>query len=133
MLVDWERQPRWMGDADRVEVSAGLREGAGVRLSVRTRILGVPAFTEPIEVAGWAPPERLEVRHGGPVTGSGAWALEGIDTGTRLTWTEDVRLAVPVIGEFAARLYAPVMRWLMGRTLAALRRYLIALGPSQGA
>ena len=132
VLVDWEGQPRWMGDADRVEVAAGPREGAGVRLWVRTRMFGVPAFTEPIEVTGWVPPERLEVRHGGPVAGSGAWALEAIEAGTRLTWTEDVRLAVAWGGELAARLYAPVMRWLMDRTLADLRRYIVALGPGGG-
>jgi hypothetical protein len=130
VLVDWERQPRWMGDAARVEVASVNRDGVGVRLEVRTRILGVPAFTEPIEVTGWAPPVRLEVRHGGPVAGSGTWTLDAVEGGSRLTWTEDVRLAVPVVGTIAALLYAPVMRWLMGRTLRDLRRYVIAFGPA---
>jgi uncharacterized protein YndB with AHSA1/START domain len=132
VLVQWESQPRWMGDADRVEVVSAAREGVGVRLGVRTRILGVPAFTEPIEVTGWAPPARLEVRHGGPVAGSGAWTLEPVDGGSHLTWTEEARLAVPVLGEFAAWLYAPVLRWFMGRALRDLRRYVIALGPAGG-
>src|SRR5580765_7747786 len=59
VLVDWERQADWMLDADRVEVVSDLREGVGVRLAVRTRLLGVPTFTEPMEVTVWEPPRRL--------------------------------------------------------------------------
>ena len=44
-----------MLDADRVEVVSAHREGVGVRLAVRTRILRLPAFTEPMEVIGWEP------------------------------------------------------------------------------
>jgi hypothetical protein len=130
VLVDWEAQPRWMGEAERVRVVSELREGVGVRLGVRTRILGVALFTEPIEVTGWTPRASLEVRHGGPVAGWGSWTLHPLGGGTRLTWTEDVRLALPVVGGAAARFYAPAMRWLMGRTLRDLRRYVIALGPA---
>jgi len=64
-LLVWERQADWMLDADRVEVVGGLREGVGVRLAVRTRILGLPAFAEPMEVVGWDPPRALRLRHGG--------------------------------------------------------------------
>ena len=46
-----------MLDADRVEVVSAHREGLGVRLAVRTRLLGLPAFTEPMEVIGWEPPD----------------------------------------------------------------------------
>ena len=41
ILLAWERQADWMLDADRVEVVSQEREGVGVRLAVRTRILGV--------------------------------------------------------------------------------------------
>ncbi len=44
-------------------------------------------------------------------------------------WIEDIRLAVPVVGELAAALYRPVMRMLMGRAMDGLRRYVIATGP----
>jgi hypothetical protein len=49
VLMDWERQADWMLDADSVTVVSEQREGVGVRLAVRTRILGIPAFTEPME------------------------------------------------------------------------------------
>jgi hypothetical protein len=52
-----------------------------------------------------------------------------VEGGTRFTWTEDIRLAVPVVGELAARCYRPVMRMLMGRAMEGLRRYVIAIGP----
>jgi uncharacterized protein YndB with AHSA1/START domain len=131
VLTDWERQADWMLDADRVEVVSAQREGVGVRLAVKTRIAGVPAFVEPMEVTRWDPPHRIYIRHGSLVAGDGAWGLAPVLGGTRFTWTEDVRLRVPVIGEVAALAYRPVMRTLMGRAMQGLRRYVIATGPAR--
>ena len=130
IAVDWERQPDWMLDADRVEVVSERRKGVGVRLRVRTRILGVPAFTEPMEVAEWDPPRRLVLRHGAIVHGRGTWLFVPQPDGTRFVWVEDVRLAVPVVGELAARIYAPVLRRLMARAAARLRHRVIHGGPA---
>ena len=125
VLTAWEGQADWMRDADRVRVLGERREGVGVRLAVRTRLFGVPAFTEPMEVTAWDPPRSLSIRHGGPVRGEGTWSLGARGDGTTsFTWTEDVRLAFPVVGEVAAWCYRPVMRWLMGRAQADLRRRL---------
>jgi carbon monoxide dehydrogenase subunit G len=131
VLMDWERQADWMLDADSVTVVSDEREGVGVRLAVRTRILGIPAFTEPMEVTGWDAPRRLEIRHGSLVAGTGTWVLEPVDGGTRFTWREDIRLAVPAVGGLAARLYRPVMRVLMGRAMDGLRAHLVATGPAR--
>ena len=130
-LTDWERQADWMLDADRVTVVSAQREGIGVRLVVKTRIAGIPAFAEPMEVIGWEPPNRLSIRHGGAVVGTGVWALDAVPGGTRFTWVEDVRLRAPLVGELAARWYAPVMRRLMIRALQGLRGQLIAIGPGR--
>jgi hypothetical protein len=129
VLVDWERQAAWMVDADRVDVTSPHREGEGVTLAVRTRVLGVPAFTEPIQVVVWDPPRLLAVRHGGPVSGTGTWSLDGVEGGTRFRWSEELRLAAPVVGGFVATLYAPVLGLLMDRAMEGLRRYVIAAGP----
>ena len=129
VLVDWERQADWLRDADRVEVTSPQREGPGVTLAVRTRLFGIPAFVEPIEVVGWDPPRVLSIRHGGPVAGTGRWMLEPVEGGTRFAWVEEVRLEVPVVGELAASVYAPILGVLMGRAMEGLRRYLIAAGP----
>jgi uncharacterized protein YndB with AHSA1/START domain len=131
VLMDWERQADWMLDADRVTVVSQEREGVGVRLAVKTRLFGVPAFTEPMEVTRWEPPSHLVMRHGSLVTGTGAWHLTPVPEGTRFVWSEDIRLRVPVVGELAARCYAPVMRWLMGRAQEGLRRHVIARGPAR--
>jgi carbon monoxide dehydrogenase subunit G len=128
VLMDWERQADWMLDADSVRVVSAHREGVGVNLAVRTRVFGIPAFTEPMEVTGWDPPRELRIRHGGPVQGEGTWRLDPTDEGTRFVWVEDIRLRVP-LGELAARLYAPVMRVLMSRAMAGLRAHVIASGP----
>jgi hypothetical protein len=120
-----------MLDADRVEVVSQEREGVGVRLAVRTRILGLPAFTEAMEVIGWEPPRRLVLRHGGLVAGEGTWTLTPEPGGTRFDWTEDIRLRIPVVGGAAAWLYAPVLRWLMARGARGLREAVIASGPSR--
>ncbi|MDH4111103.1 MAG: SRPBCC family protein [Actinomycetota bacterium] len=130
VLLDWERQADWMLDADSVTVVSEQREGPGVRLAVRTRIFGIPAFTEPMEVTEWDPPYRLEIRHGSVVSGTGTWLLAPIEGGTRFTWREEIRLAVPVIGELAAAVYSPIMRVLMVRAMQGLRSYLIAAGPA---
>ena len=129
VLVDWERQAEWMLDADRVEVVSAHREGVGVRLAVKTRLFGVPAFTEPMEVTAWEPPRRLHIRHGSVVSGAGVWELDDVDGGTRFRWSEDIALHVPLVGELAARAYRPVLRMLMSRAQRSLRAYLIAIGP----
>ena len=131
VLIDWERQADWMFDADRVDVVSAHREGVGVRLAVKTRLFGVPAFTEPIEVAAWEPPRRLQIRHGSLVSGTGVWELDAVDGGTRFRWSEDIALHVPFVGELAARAYRPVMRMLMSRAQRSLRDYIIAIGPAR--
>jgi uncharacterized protein YndB with AHSA1/START domain len=132
VLLAWERQADWMLDADRVEVVGERREGVGVRLAVQTRILGIPAFTDRMAVVGWDPPHRLVLRHGTIVVGEGTWVLEPEPGGTRFVWIEDVRLRAPVVGELAALAYAPLLRRLMRRSSAGLRRRLIDGGPSHG-
>ena len=128
VLTDWEAQARWMRDADGVQVVSPHRTGVGVRLAVKTRLFGMPAFTEPLEVTTWDPPRSLTIRHGGPVRGTGTWTLRPAeDPGTTsFTWVEDVRLAVPFVGRALAALYGPVLVILMGRGQMDLRRRVAA-------
>ena len=125
-LTRWEDQARWMKDADRVDVLTTRREGPGVRLAVRTRVFGVPAFTEELEVTAWEPPTRLEIAHRSFLRGTGIWTFEGDGTGTTFTWVEDVGVPVPVLGELALLVYRPFLRALMRSALRGLRRYVIA-------
>ena len=131
MLVDWERQADWMRDADRVEVLTSHREGVGVTVDVRTRVFGVPVFTERLEVLDWDPPGRLVIAHRRFIGGTGTWTLEPADGGTRFTWSEDISLPVPVLGELALRVYRPFMRYLMGSAMEGLRAFIVATGPAR--
>jgi hypothetical protein len=133
-LLIWEEQARWMRDADAVRVLTSRREGVGVRVAVRTRVLNVPLFTEQLEVAVWDPPRRLVMAHRSFVHGVGEWRLGPADHGSRFTWTEDLSLPVPILGELALRLYRPFMRHLMRGALEGLRRLLAEPGsPSPSA
>jgi len=123
-LLAWERQPTWMQDAARVRVLTSHREGNGVRVAVKTRVLGIPLFTETLEVVTWDPPRRLRLAHRGLVRGIGEWALEPTGAGSRFRWMEDVRLPMPVLGEVALMIYRPIMRRLMRRSLGEFRMQL---------
>ncbi len=127
--MNWERQADWMRDADRVEVRTPHREGVGVRIAVKTRVLHLPLFTETLEVIVWEPPSRLVMAHRSFIRGTGEWRLTPVDDGTRFDWLEDLSLPVPLLGELALHLYRPFMRLLMGSALADLRAFVIALGP----
>jgi len=132
-LLDWERQAEWMRDADRVEVVSPHREGVGVVVAVKTRVLNVPLFTERLEVVDWEPPTRLRLAHGGFIHGFGDWRLvpvaRGNERGTRFTWEEDISLPVPGLGELALAAYKPFMRILMRGALDNLRRTLSSAEP----
>ena len=122
-LVDWDRQAEWIVDADDVRVVGRQREGVGVRVAVRTRVLNVPLFTEVLEVLRWEPPTLLQVVHTGVVAGAAEWRLEPVDdAATRFVWREDLRFRsrAPALGELALRVYAPVLRRLMRRSIAVL-------------
>jgi len=123
-LIEWERQADWMRDADSVRVLSATREGVGVRLAVKTRVLNVPMFTEILEVIAWEPPSRLAMAHRSFIRGTGEWTLEPDAVGSRWRWTERLSLPVPVLGELALRVYRPFMRHLMRRASQGFRQSL---------
>ena len=123
ILMRWEDQARWMKDADSVCVISAQREGVGTMIAVRTRVFNVPLFTERLEVTVWEPPRRLVMAHRSFVHGSGTWGFEEVDGATRFTWTEDLSLPVPLLGEFALLVYRPFMRHLMRGALANLQAF----------
>jgi hypothetical protein len=59
------------------------------------------------------------------VVGWGEWLFEPIGEGrTRFTWKEEIRMRSPVPGEIALRLYGPIQRWMLRRSLGNLTRVL---------
>lgn len=120
-LADWERQAAWMPDVAWMRLVSRERE-LGARLQVRTRIFGVPAVTDLLVVTGWRPPERMEIEHRGLVTGRGVWDLSVEGDGTRFTWTEEMSMPPPWLGELAMRVYAPFQALMLRRSLSNLKR-----------
>lgn len=124
ILARWEDQAKWMKDADSVTVTSPNREGVGVRLAVKTRVLNIPLFTEQLEVIAWEPPTRMLMAHRSFIGGVGEWAFATAGEGkTRFTWREDISLPVPVLGELALQVYKPFMRYLMRGALAGLQEF----------
>lgn len=121
VLSDWERQATWMPDVAWIRLLGPERE-LGARVAVRTRVFGIPAATDLLTVTAWEPPRRLAVDHAGVVKGWGEWRLEPADGGTRFTWTDELRLFPPVLGDLALFLYSPVQRWMLRRSIRNLRR-----------
>jgi hypothetical protein len=84
-------------------------------------VLGLPLFTERLDVVVWEPPRRLVVAHRGFVRGTGEWTLRPAGSGSRFRWSEDLSLSPPALGRLALTAYRPFMRWLMRRSAANLR------------
>jgi len=118
----WEDQSGWIRDAVWVRVLTPEREGVGVRVRVLNRVLLVPVFTEQLEVTGWEPSRRIVMAHRSFVGGTGVWSLEATDGGTRFTWTEELSLPIPLLGELALLVYRPFLRRVMRSSLANLQR-----------
>ncbi len=128
LLADWESQPEWMQDARSVTVTSPHREGVGVTIRVPTDIAFGVVVTDTMEVTGWAPQQRIAVRHTGKVIrGHGAFELhptrlpDGRE-GTLFTWWEEVDAPFGRLGDRAAQLL--VMPWVsrvFRRSLRALR------------
>jgi uncharacterized protein YndB with AHSA1/START domain len=126
VLADWERQADWMPDVAWMRVTGSERE-AGARVLARTRVLGVPATTDVLEVLVWDPPSVLRVAHRGFVTGWGEWRLEAAAGGTtRFVWDEHLRLPLGALGEFGLWVYGPVQRAMVRRSLRNLAALLAA-------
>jgi carbon monoxide dehydrogenase subunit G len=120
VLADWERQADWMPDVAWMRVTGPTRE-LGARILARTRVLGVPATTDVLEVVVWDPPRLLRVAHRGFVTGWGEWRLVAGQGGTTLfIWDEHLTLPLGPLGELALQVYAPVQRAMLRRSLRNL-------------
>ena len=122
----WEAQSQWIRDAVWVRLLTRERTGAGARVEVMNRVLHVPLFTEQLEVVGWDPPHRMVMAHRSFVRGTGTWSLEPVDGSTMFTWTEELSLPIPILGELALLVYRPFLRRSMRGSLANLQRLISA-------
>jgi hypothetical protein len=122
----WQEQSRWIRDAVWVRLLTTEHAGVGTRIEVKNRVLHVPLFTEQLEVVRWEPPRRMVMAHRSFVRGTGTWSLEPADGSTMFTWTEELSLPIPILGELALLVYRPFLRRLMRGSLANLQRLISA-------
>ena len=127
-LADWRRYPSWMPDVAWVRRLDDGPEGEGMRLAVRTKVLGLPLVTDELVITRWEPGRLMRIDHLGLVRGWGEWRLEPAEGGTRFTWIEELRMPPPVLGQLGLFLYSPVLRWTFGRSVRNLRRIVEAAG-----
>ncbi|HET9186870.1 MAG TPA: SRPBCC family protein [Acidothermaceae bacterium] len=110
-LVDWPTHRQWMV-LTKVESTTEDREGVGAGIVGVTGI-GPVAFQDPMTVTAWQPPPapvaRCEVAHMGRIVrGAGAFEVEETPTGSRVVWSEWVRLPFGLLGDVGWLAVKPV-------------------------
>lgn len=121
ILADWERQASWMPDVAWIRV-LGPERALGAEVQVRMKVFGVPLATDLLRVTAWEPPRLLAIHHAGVVTGVAEWRLEPAEGGTRFTWSEEVRMPPPILGDLSLLLYSPFQRLMLRRSMRNLQR-----------
>ena len=120
-LADIRSHTEWMADAESIEFTSPTTEGLGTTFDCRTAI-GPVRVLDRMEVTEWEEGRALGVRHVGVVTGSGRFALEPDEDGTRLTWEEELSFPVWLGGRVAGIIPAQVLRAVWIANLRRLRR-----------
>ncbi len=113
-LVDWPSHQEWMV-LTKVESTTEDEQGVGAGIVGVTGI-GPVAFKDPMTVTAWQPPPlpvaRCEVAHMGTIVkGAGAFEVEETPGGSRVVWSEWVRLPFGLVGDIG---------WLAVKPVAAL-------------
>jgi hypothetical protein len=129
-MTDWVGQSRWI-PLTTVRIVSEHNAGLGVRAAALSGFwLGrIPVgLLDNFVVTGWSPPDdgssaELEVLHLGPYfTGEGAFLLERVGAGTRITATEVFSLPGGRGTEAVVRLALPIMRRCFEASLWALKK-----------
>jgi tRNA A-37 threonylcarbamoyl transferase component Bud32/carbon monoxide dehydrogenase subunit G len=90
-VADLASNVEWMVDAQSIDFTSAQTKGVGTTFDCVTKV-GPMKTTDKIEVTEWDPPRTLGITHRGAVRGTGRFALEPIEDGTRFTWSEDLTL-----------------------------------------
>ena len=105
VVMDWERQSRWML-LTRVWATEQGGSGVGGGVAARTSV-GAVGFTDDMVITHWDPPRECTVKHLGKVVrGTGTFTIAPSPGGSTFTWAEDV---VPPLGRLGV-LGWPVVR-----------------------
>ncbi len=128
LLVDWERQARWLR-ADAVEAPSQPSGGVGARVRRHVRVVGPLTIATDLIVTEWVPPRRLGVRRDGRlVTGVGAFEIAPTDQGTHVRWWEALAGPLGPLGGIALGVLAPRLERDRRRALARFKALSEAAG-----
>ena len=121
VLADIGLQPAWMHEMKSVTVTTPGPTRVGTRGEATVRIFGI-SVTDPVEVVGFDPPTRFEIRHEGLFTGGGVITLEAGagNTTTIVRWAET--LVPPLLPELGALVQGPILREIFQADLHRLAR-----------
>ncbi|GGM42914.1 polyketide cyclase [Longimycelium tulufanense] len=116
-VTDWPRQGEWVVGTT-VFVTAGDGAGVGSELAAFTGV-GSVGFLDTMEIVGWEPPHRCEVRHTGRlVRGTGVFTVQPTADGAELVWEERLEPPLGRVGELVWPLVRPLFDRRLRRSLA---------------
>ena len=120
LLIDWENQGDWMLEATDFVVLTSQREGVGVEAEATVSIGGLTT-RDRVRVSAWEPERRLEIVHGGWVSGRGEFQLTPRGDATHVLWREELHPPLGVIGALGLLAIRPVMARIFARDLRILQ------------
>lgn len=133
VVMDWERQSRWMLFT-RVWAKENGGTGVGGGVAARTSVGGV-GFTDDMVITHWDPPRECTVKHLGKIVrGTGTFLIEprmfGVEgntsaLGSTFTWSEDV---VPPFGRLGVFVWPVVRVGFEAMMRVSLRRLVREVG-----
>ena len=119
-LACLERHVEWMLDATAIRFRSDQHQGVGTTFECDTRV-GPIRLTDVMEITEWEPREIIGVRHNGPVSGTGRFALtDGPGASTVITWDEELRFPWWLGGLVGAQLARPLFTALWRGNLRRL-------------
>jgi carbon monoxide dehydrogenase subunit G len=120
LLIDWENQGDWMLEATDFVVLTAQREGVGVEAEATVSIGGI-STRDRVRVSAWEPERRLEIVHGGWVSGRGEFQLTPRGNATHVWWREELRPPLGILGALGLLAFKPVMARIFARDLRILQ------------
>jgi carbon monoxide dehydrogenase subunit G len=112
-LADLSSHVDWMRDAEWIVFVGDQTSGTGTRMQVKT-VVGPLRTLDEMEVVAWDEGHSITVEHRGLIKGTGTLAANPIDSGTMVSWDEEL--------VFPWWLGGPVTAWLARPVLAAIWR-----------
>jgi hypothetical protein len=123
IIADFEGQKRWMVDLRKLDIAGEVKEGVGAKVNVTSELFGLPLVKDVMLVDYWQPPRIYSVIHMGQFSGTGYFELKQAGDATELTWVEEFRAPLGLLGELGFKLIVgPHMRRVFTRSMTNVKR-----------